>query len=195
MEFIDEKTLKIDRIETELDRFVVDFARILEKHAKYVIVSGYVAILLGRSRATEDIDILIKKMSSERFIILFSELMENGFCCLNADFGASAAKYLSDGISVRFAKKGKIIPNVELKFIRTAFDEITLKNRIRALMPFGTIFISELEMQIAFKRRVLKSEKDIEDAMHIEMVFNGRIDKNKVGAYKKMLGGCYGRKI
>ncbi len=195
MEFVDGKTLKIDRIENELDRFVVDFAKILEKHAKYVIVSGYVAILLGRSRATEDIDILVEKMSREQFIILFSELMENGYYCFSANSGIGALDYLMDSTSIRFAKKGKIIPNAELKFIRTAFDELTLKNRIKAVMPFGKIFISELETQIAFKRCVLKSEKDIEDALHMEEVFKSRIDKNKVERYKKMLDGYYDGKF
>ena len=35
---------------TLLDRFVLDFIRVLEQETPYVIVSGYVAILFGRSR-------------------------------------------------------------------------------------------------------------------------------------------------
>ncbi len=35
---------------TILDKFVEDFINILEKYAKYVIVSGFVAIVHGRSR-------------------------------------------------------------------------------------------------------------------------------------------------
>ena len=42
----------------DLDKFVIDFTSILNKlKIKYVIVSGYVAILFGRSRSSEDIDI------------------------------------------------------------------------------------------------------------------------------------------
>jgi len=57
MEFIDKKSIKIDRELSELDCFTLDFIRILEKHVNYVLVHGYVSILLGRARASEDVDI------------------------------------------------------------------------------------------------------------------------------------------
>ena len=42
----------------KLDKFVIDFTSILNKlDIRYVIVSGYVAILFGRNRSSEDIDI------------------------------------------------------------------------------------------------------------------------------------------
>ncbi|HLD41949.1 MAG TPA: hypothetical protein VJB06_02850 [archaeon] len=66
MEFLDSRTIKLDKIENELDKFVLDFIKILEKHAKYVIVSGYVAILFGRSRGTEDIDMFIGRLAKEK---------------------------------------------------------------------------------------------------------------------------------
>ena len=52
------KELKLDRKISDLDKFVLDFCNLLER---YVLVSRYVSILLGRSRATEDIDLLIPK--------------------------------------------------------------------------------------------------------------------------------------
>ncbi len=42
-----------------LDKFCEDFCRIVEKHAKYIVVSGFVAISSGRVRATEDIDLIL----------------------------------------------------------------------------------------------------------------------------------------
>lgn len=63
MEF-DGDTLVIDRTPSELDEMVLEFTEILdEDDIDYVIVSGYVAILTGRSRATEDIDIVIERLS------------------------------------------------------------------------------------------------------------------------------------
>ena len=56
-------TIKLDKIINELDKFVFKFIKILKKHTDYVIVSGYVAILLGRSRTTEDIDVFIKEIN------------------------------------------------------------------------------------------------------------------------------------
>lgn len=51
-------TIHIDRkVVTALDRFVVSVTGIVERYTRYVIVSGYVAILFGRARGTEDIDL------------------------------------------------------------------------------------------------------------------------------------------
>lgn len=35
-----------------LDKFTEDFCNIVDKHAKYIVVSGFVAIASGRVRAT-----------------------------------------------------------------------------------------------------------------------------------------------
>ncbi len=45
---------------TILDAFAEDFVAVVEKYARYVIVSGFVAIAHGRSRGTEDVDIIIE---------------------------------------------------------------------------------------------------------------------------------------
>jgi len=55
--------IEIKRILSDLDKFVAGFVKILDgMKIKYVIVSGYVAILFGRTRGTEDIDIFISDM-------------------------------------------------------------------------------------------------------------------------------------
>ena len=46
-----------NKVVSKLDLFVIDFINILKKYMDYVIVSGYVSILFGRSRGTEDIDL------------------------------------------------------------------------------------------------------------------------------------------
>ena len=52
----------IDRETTDLDMFVMDFVDLLhEAKINYVIVSGYVSILFGRSRLSEDIDVILEK--------------------------------------------------------------------------------------------------------------------------------------
>ena len=55
----DKKEIILDKELNELDKYVLEFIKILEKHVDYVIISGYVSILLGRSRSTEDIDLFI----------------------------------------------------------------------------------------------------------------------------------------
>jgi uncharacterized protein (DUF1330 family) len=45
-------TVVLERELSMLDKFVIGFTRLLEKHGvRYVVVSGYVAIVFGRSRA------------------------------------------------------------------------------------------------------------------------------------------------
>ena len=85
MKFITNSKIEIDREPSDLDYFAIAFTKILEKHASYVIVSGYVSILLGRARASEDIDIIIPKIDFPTFQSLFKKLIQNDFYCLNAE--------------------------------------------------------------------------------------------------------------
>jgi len=54
-----------NKVFTALDEFVLDFMKLLEEYADYVIVSGYVVILFGRARGTEDIDTIIRYMDKD----------------------------------------------------------------------------------------------------------------------------------
>lgn len=45
---------------TILDEFTEAFVNVVEKHVEYIIVSEFVAIAHGRSRGTEDIDMIIE---------------------------------------------------------------------------------------------------------------------------------------
>ena len=42
-----------------LARFCKEFCAIVDKHCKYIIVSGFIAIASGRTRGTEDIRCLV----------------------------------------------------------------------------------------------------------------------------------------
>jgi hypothetical protein len=81
MKYIKEKRqIILDRDLSQLDKFVLDFCTILDE---YVLVSGYVSILFGRSRATEDVDLLIPPMSFDAFKKFWKKAYEKGFECLN----------------------------------------------------------------------------------------------------------------
>ena len=56
-----------NKVFTTLDRFVSDFTELLEEYVDYVIVSGYVVILFGRARGTEDIDTIIRYIDRDTF--------------------------------------------------------------------------------------------------------------------------------
>jgi len=185
MKFVDKKTIKIGKLPTILDKFVVNFCRILEKHAKYVVVSGYVSILFGRARATEDIDILIEKMPQEKFYVLYSYLTKKGYWCVNAKTRENAYQMIKDNIGIRFAKRGNLIPNAEIKFAKNKLEKETLSENLTAVLPMGKIKISRIEQQIAYKEIVLGSQKDIEDARHLEIIFKDKIDKRLLERYRK----------
>lgn len=189
MEFIDGKTIQLDKIENELDRLVLDFIGILKKHTKYVIVSGYVSILFGRARATEDIDVYIGKIGKEALKSLNDELMKNSYYCLNSADVGDMHEHLSETLALRFAKKNTIIPNFEIKFIKNEMDKDTLENPLRVIIPSGELLVSSIERQIAFKRYFLKSEKDMEDARHLEKVFEGSINDKLIARYKLLIEG------
>jgi len=191
MKFIDKKTIKIDRELSELDNFTLDFVKILEKHATYVLVSGYVSILLGRARVSEGVDVIIQKIDFSTFQALYKNLKKNNYYCLNAKEDFTIYDYLSDNLAVRFAKKNKTIPNIELKWVKHKFEKLALENTIDVNLSKGNLKISNLELQIAFKEEVLKSPKDIDDADHVKEVAKEYLDDKLIQKYKEMLRGFY----
>lgn len=186
MEFLDSKTIKLDKIENELDKFVLDFIRILEKHAKYVIVSGYVAILFGRSRGTEDIDMFIGRLGKQKIGIFYEELLQNSYYCLNSDDLDDIFQILEENMAVRFAKKNTVTPNFEIKFTKDSLQKESLENPLKVLLPSGNLLVSSLEQQIMYKKYCLGSDKDLEDAQHLEKVFQGQLNNNLMQKYKIM---------
>lgn len=224
MEYNKEKReIILNRIPNELDKFALEFTKILKKYTDYVIISGYVSILLGRTRGTEDIDVWIKKFNG-KFPAFYKEAKEKGFWCvknpqtkvqdeqkflstlkfrfdypktktkksykhkffgINAEDEKEILSYFEEGYGVRFARENKFAPNFELKFPKREIDEETFKDSIRVILKSGELIISSLERQIAFKRYYLSTEKDIEDAEHIEQTFKGEIDYNLIPPIKR----------
>lgn len=59
--YVEDDTIHIDKPPSQLDTLIIEEATMLSQHGiSHAIVSGYVAVLLGRSRATEDIDVIIE---------------------------------------------------------------------------------------------------------------------------------------
>ena len=187
MKFVNKNTIQLDKTLTVLDLFVLDFIRILERYTEYVIVSGYISILFGRSRSTEDIDIFIRKIDLSTFTTFYTILQQHGYWCLNAEHSRDAYQYLAEGLAVRFARKDETIPNFEVKFALTPLSQESFCDRLLVKTQQGEIYISSLERQIAFKRYYLKSEKDLEDARHLEEVFKDQIDIKRIEIYKNMI--------
>ena len=173
---------------TILDEIAEDFAKIIEKHCKYIIVSGFVAIAHGRSRGTEDIDMIIEKLSKEKFILLHNDLEKAGFECMQSlKAEVIYDNYLSKGDSVRYTKKNEMLPEMELKFVKDELDELQIRTREK--MPFTGIdvYFSSIEMNIAFKEELLKSDKDLEDAKHLRIVYKEGINEKEINKIKEKI--------
>jgi hypothetical protein len=188
MEYIKEKKeIMLERELSKLDKLVLNFIRILKKYVDYVIISGYISILLGRSRATEDVDLFIKKINYLQFYELNKELEKNNFECLNSGNPEEIFSYLNTGLAVRYSRKRKPIPNFEIKFPKKNIDEETFKDFIKVFIKEENLKISSLERHIAFKKYFLKSDKDMEDALHIEELFEKQLDYEKINKLKSIL--------
>ena len=171
------KTIWIDdKIITSLDRFVLDFIGLLGSQTGYVIVSGYVAILFGRSRGTEDVDILLPRLEGAAFGNLHDQLLKQEYEFLNAEDAPGLFDMLVHGMGIRVAQKGRVIPNIELKFLKDETDRQVFRDRVEVNFSGSAVCISPIEIQIAYKL-YLGSEKDVEDALYLWEIFREDLDK------------------
>jgi len=160
-----------------LDRFVMDFVAILEESSvPYVLVSGYVAILFGRNRSSEDIDIFMGHLDRNAFAVLWERLSTSFECVITSDMEDAYDNYLAGGLALRFAEKGSFIPNVELKFPVSRPARWALENRQKVVLNETALYISPVELQIAYKL-FLGGEKDIEDAKYLHVLFQERLNE------------------
>ena len=179
-------SIELDKELSNLDKFAIDFSKVIGKHTQYVIVSGYVSILLGRTRGSEDIDMLVPEMEENQWIKIYKILEKEGYYCLNIDAKESYS-YLKDDIAVRFAPKGQVIPNMEILFAKEKVQKLALSTKIMASVGKDKIFISNLELQIAYKEKMLRSPKDVEDARHLRKLLGKTINMKKLKDYEGML--------
>ena len=111
------------RNENILDKFALRFIRIIERFIEYIIVSGFVAISSGRTRVTEDIDMIIKPIDKETFDKMNVELIKNKFVCIQSSNSDEIYdSYLSKFYPVRYIEKDKQLPQMELKFAKDELD-------------------------------------------------------------------------
>ena len=170
--------LELNREITDLDKAVFDFISHLEESKiKYVIISGYVAIAMGRSRTTEDIDIFMEEIEAAKFEPFAKKLKKDGYWIINADDIDDAFDMLKHNLAIRFAEKGRVIPNFEVKFPKKDTDFLSLSDPLKVVISGHKLLMSPLEIQIPFKIW-LGSDKDIEDAVHLYSLFKDKLNKD-----------------
>ncbi len=170
-----------------LGNFCKSFCQILEKYTKYIVVSGFLVISSGRSRATEDIDIIAEHINKDLFLKLQEDLENNGFECMQTEDPNEIYEYLKEKLAVRYIKDDNYIPNIEFKFAKDALDEYQLKTRQIIKFTGLNIYFGSIEACIAFKEELLQSPKDLDDARHLRIVYSEDLNENEINNVKKMI--------
>ena len=174
------------KIVTALDEFVLDFLKILEKYTDYVIVSGYVVILFGRARGTEDVDVIIRYMERSLFDSLYQELTRKGYYFLNPEEPEGLYEMLEEKLGIRIAEEDTIIPNIELKFLKDDLVKHSIEKRVEVIVGENRLFVSPPELQIPYKL-YLGSDKDREDAVYLWEILKDGIDRQVLRQFMKTL--------
>jgi len=179
-------TLFVERAPNRLDELAIAFSEILDRSAiEHVYVAGYVSILAGRARSTEDIDVLIERIDEETAEGLAATLDESGFWGPAMPL-SSTYEMLEDGDNVWVAPEGEMTPHLEVKFVRDQFDRASLESAITAEVGGETIPIGPLELQIAYKL-YLGARTDIEDAVHLYTLFEEGLSVSRLESWVRRL--------
>ncbi len=170
-----------------LDSFCEHFCTVIEQYAQYVVVSGFVAIASGRTRGTEDIDMIMERLHKDNFDSLFADLCKVGFECMQTCDPTEAYSYLKDNLSIRFTLRDHPLPEMELKFVKDPLDEYQIRTKTKLELTGLDIWFSNINVNLAFKEELLKSPKDLEDAAHLRVVYAERVDENEIQNVKTMI--------
>lgn len=168
-----------------LDEFTIRYTKIAEKYTDYIVVSGFVVISSGRTRATEDIDMIIPRMNFTNFAIMHNDLMLEGFECVQSNDPKTIFEYLDENNSVRYIRTDYPLPEMELKFAKDELDDYQLKTKVKLELTGLDIWFSSVEVNIAFKEELLKSEKDLKDAEHLRKVYD--VNEQEINKVKSMI--------
>ena len=186
MEFTDEGVV-IDKPPSDLDGLILEVGGILDDVGiEYSVVSGYVAVLFGRARATEYIDVITERLAEETADELATRLQEAGYwrSAMPLD---NLYETLADDLPARVAEDGHRVPNVELKFASNEYDRISLDDAIHVRLGGETLHVGSLEFQIAYKLD-MGARKDYEDALYLHEVAGPSLNRTALERYVMKLG-------
>lgn len=160
------ETLVVERSPNDLDSLAIGFHRILaDLDIAHVFVSGYVAILAGRSRSTQDIDVLVEPLEKETVDRLVERLNEEGYWGASMPLDSMYEMFTNRDL-VWIAPEDDVIPHLEVKVVEDEFDRESLRNSITASIGDAHLPIGPLELQIAYKL-YLGDKTSFEDAVHL----------------------------
>jgi hypothetical protein len=174
-----DRGLVVGREPNRLDELAVGFSEVLRRlDISHVFVAGYVAILAGRSRSTEYIDVFIERCSADQIETLVTELEREGYWGPAMPL-SEMHENLTNGTNIWVAPDGEMTPHLEVKFPNDEFDRASLANAIDAHVGNDTVPIGPLELQIAYKLS-LGGRTDLEDAAHLYTVCGETLSRDRL---------------
>lgn len=183
----EENQIVVEKEPCTVDELILGVATVFERHElDYVVVSGYVAVLLGRSRATEDVDVLIQQPDEATAAAVADDLREAGYwgCAMPL---SELYVTLSDNLPVRIAEKGDRVPNVEVKVVGDDYDRLSLSETTTVSFGDQTLTIVQPELQIAYKLG-MSAQRDTEDARHLYHTLGENLSTEALETYVRRLG-------
>ena len=145
-----EDRLTISKALSTLDRDVIEFTEILaESQIEHVIVSGYVAILTGRSRSTEDVYIILEDLSEADLDQLGDRLNAEGYWGMAMPLD-TLADMVRAGERFRVATRDEMFPSFELWLAANDIEHEALSTAITASIDGSEFVISSIELQIDY---------------------------------------------
>ena len=187
-------TLSKKSLVTE-DIVAIEFASALDEvGVSYTVVAGYVAILFGRSRRSDDIDFIVEQIDMDSFLDLCRVLRERGFDVMQGDICDPGSlrrlyeRYLAEAYAVRFMYRDVVIPNIEFRFAKTLLHKYSIENSLVVILNNRyRIRIAPLELQIAYKL-FMGSNKDVGDAVFLYTLFKPILQRNEIRGWCEQLG-------
>lgn len=180
---------------SEDDRIAMLFAETLnELGVRYSVIAGYVAILFGRARRSDDIDFITYPLAEDEFLKFCLLLRDRGFKLVQGDIGSEGSirkvyeGYLERGFSIRFTYGDLILPNIWFKTARSPLQYYGIDNSLTVIVnKKHLIKIAPLELQIAYKL-YLGSEKDLGDAVFLYTLFRKALNHQELHKWLSTLG-------
>ena len=80
---------------------------------------------------------------------------------------------------------------MELKLAKDALDDYQIETRKKLPLTGLDFYYSSIEMNLAFKEKLLKSDKDLEDARHLRIIYSDTLDENEIENIKAKIRGRY----
>lgn len=76
---------------------------------------------------------------------------------------------------------------MEVKFSKDILDDQQLSARVKIPLTGLDLWFGSVNMNIAFKEELLRSDKDLEDARHLRSVFRQDIDEKEINKIKSTI--------